>query len=72
MLPELVALDDAGDPASVKYHVLPALLLAEVQRLERERVAGQALAADQALEIARLRGDLQALRTRLDEVAGRR
>ena len=67
-----MALDDAGDPASVKYHVLPALLLAEVQRLERERVAGQALAADQAPEIARLRGDLHALRTRLDEVAGRR
>jgi hypothetical protein len=37
VLPELVALDDAGEPASVKYHVLPALLVAEVQRLERER-----------------------------------
>ena len=37
VLPELVALDDDGLPASVKYHVLPALLLAEVQRLERER-----------------------------------
>ena len=72
VLPELVALDEAGEPASVKCHVLPALLLAEVQRLERERVAGQALAADQALEIARLRGDLQALRTLLDEVAAHR
>jgi len=37
VLPALVAYDDEGQPATVKYHVLPALLLAEVQRLERER-----------------------------------
>jgi hypothetical protein len=37
VLPELVAHDDAGEPATVKYHVLPTLLVAEVQRLERER-----------------------------------
>lgn len=36
VLPELVALDDQGEPASVKYHVLPSLLLAEIQRLSRE------------------------------------
>lgn len=48
VLPDLVAYDGAGDPATVKYHVLPALLLAEVQRLSREVAALQA-----ALDTAR-------------------
>ncbi len=34
VLPELVAYDEHGDPATVKYHVLPSLLLAELQRLQ--------------------------------------
>ena len=55
VLPELVAYDDAGQPASVKYHVLPGLLLAEVQRLERERATAVSQAAAQADEVARLR-----------------
>ncbi len=63
VLPELVALDEAGEPASVKYHVLPALLLAEVQRLERDRTVHEARLADQGAEIARLRDELAALRT---------
>ena len=37
VLPELVALGKNGEIETVKYHVLPTLLLAEVQRLERER-----------------------------------
>ena len=37
VLPELVAYGADGQPETVKYHVLPTLLLAEVQRLERER-----------------------------------
>ena len=55
VLPDLVAYDDAGQPASVKYHVLPGLLLAEVQRLERERVTVASLLAAQTDEVARLR-----------------
>jgi hypothetical protein len=39
VLPELVAFDAEGRPTTVKYHVLPALLLEEIQRLERERAA---------------------------------
>lgn len=35
-MPELVALGADGTPETVKYHVLPALLLHEVQRLTRE------------------------------------
>jgi len=37
VLPELVAEGPDGSPETVKYHVLPSLLLADVQRLERER-----------------------------------
>jgi hypothetical protein len=33
--PELVAIDLAGRPYSVKYHELPALLLNELQKEER-------------------------------------
>ncbi|MCC7126393.1 MAG: tail fiber domain-containing protein [Acidobacteria bacterium] len=39
VLPELVVYDDEGRPSTVAYHVLPTLLLEEVQRLERERAA---------------------------------
>ena len=38
VLPALVAYGADGQPETVMYHVLPTLLLAEVQRLERERV----------------------------------
>lgn len=41
VLPELVAYDEHGEPATVKYHVIPSLLLAEVQRLSREVAALQ-------------------------------
>ena len=37
VLPELVARSADGAIETVQYHVLPTLLLAEVQRLERER-----------------------------------
>lgn len=39
VLPELVAYDQDGLPASVMYHVLPTLLVEEAQRLERERLS---------------------------------
>jgi len=37
VLPELVAYDADGKPETVMYHVLPTLLVSEVQRLQRER-----------------------------------
>ena len=37
--PELLVLDADGRPQTVRYHLLTPLLLAEVQRLERERDA---------------------------------
>jgi hypothetical protein len=39
--PELVAYDKEGEPYSVRYHVLPALLLNEVQKQQRT-IKGQA------------------------------
>ena len=50
VLPELVVSSADGDMETVQYHVLPALLVAEVQRLERERQAlTERLAALEAL-----------------------
>jgi hypothetical protein len=34
--PELVVLDKEGQPSGVRYHVLPAMLLNELQRQRRE------------------------------------
>lgn len=39
VMPELAVVDEHGVVQSVRYHVLTPLLLAEVQRLERERAA---------------------------------
>lgn len=36
-MPPLVARGAVGQPETVRYHVLPTLLLAEIRRLERER-----------------------------------
>ncbi len=54
VLPGLVVLGQDGSPETVKYHVLPALLLADVQRLERER--------------AKLAGALDAERRRVSDL----
>lgn len=66
VMPELAVVDAHGVAQSVRYHVLTPLLLAEVQRLERERTDLErrlaASAADQAGEIARLKIALEALR----------
>jgi hypothetical protein len=72
VVPELVVRDGKGEAQSVRYHFLAPMLLAEVQRLERERtdltrqVAAQAAAlAGQAAAIDELRAALEELRARL-------
>lgn len=70
VFPELAARDAAGRPETVRYQFLPPLLLAEVQRLERERTAQAAKLAAQAAEIGALRDELAALRTSLERVIG--
>lgn len=69
VLPELVALDADGQPATVKYHVLPSLLLADVQRLERERITQAAVVEDQRQRIDGLERELRTLRQLLERTA---
>jgi hypothetical protein len=52
--PELAAYDSAGTPTTVRYHVLPVLLLNELQRQERE--------------LAELRTTVASLAAALDEL----
>ena len=64
--PELVARDEEGRPWTVRYHLLTPLLLAEVQRLERERMALMEALAErdrtQALRIDELTREIAELR----------
>jgi hypothetical protein len=62
VLPELVAYDEQGEPASVKYHVLPSLLLAEVQRLRAALAAEGARTAALEAAVAELRATLTSRR----------
>ncbi len=59
--PELLVRDADGQPQTVRYHLLPPLLLAEVQRLERDRVSLDARLSAQDAELARLRVAVEAL-----------
>lgn len=65
VMPELVAHGKDGRIETVKYHVLPTLLLAEVQRLERERAS---LASDRDALSARV----EALERLVAELAAQR
>jgi endosialidase-like protein len=60
--PELVVWDQTGAPETVKYHVLPSLLLNELQRQERVQ-------AEQARRLAEKDRELQAQRGQLAELA---
>ena len=64
VMPDLVIRDNDGTVQSVRYHFLPPLLLAEVQRLEQARVALAAQVAEQAEAIAELRARLDEMRSR--------
>jgi hypothetical protein len=64
VMPDLVIRDKDGAVQSVRYHFLPPLLLAEVQRLEQERAALTRQVAEQAEAIAELRALIDEMRTR--------
>lgn len=59
VLPELVAYDADGRPETVMYHVLPTLLVSEVQRLEQERagLASRVESLERALSLIRAQLD---------------
>lgn len=65
VFPELVVRDTAGQVQTVRYHFLAPLLLAEVQRLERERAAAEA-------DRTRLEDRVRRLEETLAAVAARR
>lgn len=62
VLPALVIFNEAGEPESVRYHLLPSLLLSEVQRLQSQKDAElAALRAEKDREIAALQRRLAQL-----------
>ena len=52
--PELVVLDKDGQPAGVRYHVLPAMLLNELQRQQRVIEAQTRLLDELTARLSRL------------------
>jgi hypothetical protein len=70
--PGLVVTDADGQPQTVRYHFLPPLLLAEVQRLERERAAQAQTIRSQAETMAALRDELAALRAAVQRLTDER
>jgi Chaperone of endosialidase len=61
VLPDLVVRDAQGRVETVRYHFLNTLLLAEVQRLERERADQHRRLTQQAREIEELRAMVESL-----------
>jgi hypothetical protein len=71
VFPELVVLNEAGQPESVAYHLLPAMLLNEVQKehqliqQQAEQLAAQESRLAEVGELKRQLADVQALLARL-------
>jgi hypothetical protein len=61
VMPELVVNDANGEPYTVRYQLLPPLLLAEIQRLERARHERDERLAEQDRELASLRALVRTL-----------
>ena len=64
--PELVVLDKEGQPSGVHYHVLPAMLLNELQRQQREHEAEKVQIAARLADQQRLIDELTARLSRLE------
>jgi hypothetical protein len=60
VMPELVVYDSEGQPQTVQYHVLPALLLNELQRQHAEVETLRAQLEQQKAELAELKAALGA------------
>jgi hypothetical protein len=63
--PELVVQDAEGAPYSVKYHVLPALLVAEAQKQRSTAASQERRLAEQSAVIAAQRQEIASLASRL-------
>ena len=69
--PELVVLDKDGQPSGVRYHVLPAMLLNELQRQQRVIETQAAQAREQARLIDELTARLSRLEAKGAAASGR-
>ena len=63
--PELVVRDAEGEPYSVRYHVLPSMLLNEVQKQQRVNEGQGVFIEEQREVIAALAGRIERLESRL-------
>jgi hypothetical protein len=72
--PELVVLDKEGQPSGVRYHVLPAMLLNELQRQQRQLDVQTSRLAEQDARLATQQRELDELRAQarlIDELTAR-
>jgi hypothetical protein len=71
VLPELVVLNKDGQPETVAYHLLPAMLLNELQKEHGQIKADEKVIHDQAAQIAKLEAkasEVEALKARLADL----
>jgi uncharacterized coiled-coil protein SlyX len=66
--PELVTADTEGNPYSVRYHVLPSLLLNEFQQQQRTIEEQRAMLGEQRAMLGEQREVIAALAGRLERV----
>ena len=75
VLPELVVYNSDGQPESVAYHLLPTLLLNELQKEHKDLQQARALIAAQGQQLADLKvqsADMQALKAQVAELSSLR
>ena len=70
--PELVVLGTDGQPAGIKYHVLPAMLLNEFQRQQRQLESQAAQVREQAARLEAQQRELEELRAQVRALIGAR
>jgi len=71
VLPELVVTNKDGQPETVAYHLLPAMLLNELQKEHGQLTKQKKVIQDQAAQIAKLEAqasEVEALKARLKEL----
>jgi hypothetical protein len=71
VIPELVVTNKDGQPETVAYHLLPAMLLNELQKEHGQLKADEKVIHDQAQQIAKLQAqasEVEALEARLKDL----
>jgi hypothetical protein len=71
VLPELVVMNKDGQPETVAYHLLPAMLLNELQKQHGRLTAQEKVIRDQAAQIAKLKAqssEVKSLKARLADL----